>query len=156
MFKKFLFQLGLGFVLIALVLTGFSFAAKPVNLQWSAGGIGGGWYTMASGIAELIKTEYPEINIKVVPGARTLNPLRVNNGDADLAWGVSPFDLMALKGVEVFGEVGPAENLRSLGVSFSDNYIHIVVSKDFKAYTVEGMIKNKNARKDSATSRRIV
>ena len=68
MFKKLVFQLSLILLLLCFGTTMFSMAATPITLVWSAGGVGGGWYTVAAGIAELVKEAAPEISIKVVPG----------------------------------------------------------------------------------------
>ncbi len=39
-------------------------ALEAVTLEWSCGAVGGGWYTMAAGIAEIVKEQVPEITIK--------------------------------------------------------------------------------------------
>ena len=47
-------------------------AAQP-SLTWTAGAVGGGWYAISGGMAELIR-EKAGLNIKVIPGvsARSL------------------------------------------------------------------------------------
>jgi TRAP-type uncharacterized transport system substrate-binding protein len=45
---------------------------KSVSLTWTAGPVGGGWYTIAGGIAELVR-DTAGISIKVIPGGGTQN-----------------------------------------------------------------------------------
>ena len=40
----------------------------PATYSWTAGGMGGGWYTQAGGMAAIVKNTVPEITIKVIPG----------------------------------------------------------------------------------------
>ena len=53
-------------------------AAAQQTLEWVAGSLGGGWYTMAAGLSSLIKDENPDIQIRVVPGGGLANATRVN------------------------------------------------------------------------------
>ena len=47
----------------------------------------GGWYTMAAGIAALVKDENPEMQIRVVPGGGLANPTRMGNNQSQMGWG---------------------------------------------------------------------
>jgi TRAP-type uncharacterized transport system substrate-binding protein len=58
---------------------------SPITLTWVAGGVGGGWYTQAGGLAQLINENEPKITIKVVPGGGLVNPVRVSTGKDDLS-----------------------------------------------------------------------
>ena len=51
---------------------------KPTTLTWVAGGVGGGWYVQAGGIARLIAEKEPKLTIKVVPGGGVVNPVRTS------------------------------------------------------------------------------
>ena len=51
-----------------------SFAAIPVRAV--AGGVGGGWYTVMAGLAEIIGKDNPDINMQVIPGAGLSNSPR--------------------------------------------------------------------------------
>src|SRR5206468_27764 len=44
-------------------------AQQQKNITWTAGQVGGGWYSQAGGFVELIKSKDPAFNIKVIPGA---------------------------------------------------------------------------------------
>ena len=59
-------------------------ADKQITLTWTAGGLGGGWYTIAGGLADLIHSVHNDIVIKVIPGGGTVNPALVNKKEADL------------------------------------------------------------------------
>ena len=48
-------------------------AQQGKNITWTAGQVGGGWYSQAGGFVELIKSKDPKFNIKVVPGAGIQN-----------------------------------------------------------------------------------
>lgn len=73
-----------GIVLIAVVsVFGIGGAGAQQALTWTAGPVGGGWYQMAGGFAELIR-EKGGITVKVIPGGGTQNPKIIENGDA--AW----------------------------------------------------------------------
>lgn len=71
---------------------------KPATYTWISGGMGGGWYTVAGGLARLINEKDPRITIKVIPGGGVSNPLALSNGDADIAQGVGWVDKAAYKG----------------------------------------------------------
>jgi TRAP-type uncharacterized transport system substrate-binding protein len=57
-----------------LVFAALPLQAEQVTLTWTAGGAGGGWYSIAGGIATIIKEADPDIVIKVVPGGGLQNP----------------------------------------------------------------------------------
>ncbi|MHC4717396.1 MAG: hypothetical protein ACYS5V_10535 [Planctomycetota bacterium] len=40
--------------LFLILTTPGALALKPVTLEWSCGSVGGGWYTMGAGIAEIV------------------------------------------------------------------------------------------------------
>lgn len=142
MFKKFLFQLILILVLLCFGVTMFSFAeATPITLVWSAGGVGGGWYTVAAGIAELVKETYPEINIKVVPGESQLNPIKIERGDVQLGLGLFPFDVMAFKGTGIYNT--PATKVRGIGGSVSNVYVHYLAYADYEANSIGEIVEKK-------------
>lgn len=109
---------------------------KPVTLTWVAGGVGGGWYAQAGAIASLINQKEPKISIKVVPGGGVVNPVQVSSGDADLGWGITFVDKMALLGVPPLYEK-PNPKVRSIGGYFGYYHIHFVASADKGITTVE-------------------
>jgi TRAP transporter TAXI family solute receptor len=121
--------------------TGTSRALEPTTLEWSCGSVGGGWYTMGAGIAEIVKAAVPEITIKVIPGGGTLNPPRVGEAKALMAWGLPPFVATAMQGMEPYDKKYP--DIRCIGGSFSDNNLHWAAAKDTGATSIEELIVNK-------------
>jgi hypothetical protein len=113
---------------------GPAFAAQDVKLQpqtmtWVAGGVGGGWYVQAGGIARLIKDKEPKLVIKVVPGGGVVNPVRVSMHKDDLGWGITFVDKMAIEGQKpIYKKAYP--DVRSLGGIFGIYHIHFVAARD--------------------------
>jgi TRAP transporter TAXI family solute receptor len=101
----------------------------PATLTWVAGGVGGGWYVQAGGIARMITEAEPRLILKVVPGGWVVNPVRVSSGKDDLGWGITFVDKMAFKGMApLFKTANP--NVRSVGGIFGTYYIHFVAGQD--------------------------
>ncbi len=110
----------------ALALGLFSTAAASAEtLEWTAGQIGGGWYTMASGMAKLIMDENPDLTIRVVPGGGTANPSKVQKEQSQLGMGLDIFTRAAREGKGIY-EGAPHDKLMMIGQSFSDNYMHLL------------------------------
>jgi TRAP transporter TAXI family solute receptor len=100
---------------------------KQTTLTWSAGGLGGGWYTMAGGFADVIHSACKDIVIKVVPGGGTVNPALLNKEDVELGWGLPFMNFAAFNGEEPFDS--KASNLRAIAGGMSMNYFHFYVGK---------------------------
>jgi uncharacterized protein len=120
-------------VLLVIGLVGFAggpaFAAdKQITLTWTAGGLGGGWYTIAGGLADLIHSVHNDIVIKVIPGGGTVNPALLNKKDADLGWGLPFMNFAAFNGEDPFES--KLEDLRALAGGMSMNYFHFFVGAD--------------------------
>jgi uncharacterized protein len=92
-------------------------ARAQQSIEWVAGSLGGGWYTMAAGLSALIKDENPEIQIRVVPGGGLANSTRVNNGQSPIGWGIDAFAASAARGEEPYTQ--KHERLRCLGTGYS-------------------------------------
>jgi len=112
---------------------------KPITLTWATGGVGGGWYPQAGGIAELIKSKEPKITIKVIPGGGVVNPVRVSKGDDDLGWGITAIDVSAFAGKAPYTEA--YSDFRSLGGTFQLATHVYVVAKEMGITTVEEMVE---------------
>jgi TRAP transporter TAXI family solute receptor len=143
--------LGMAFTTVP-ALAGSSAGLKPITMTWVAGGVGGGWYVQAGGIAELIAKKEPKIIIKVIPGGGVANPVRVSRHTADLGWGITFVDKMAFKGLKpVYKESNP--NIRSLGGIFGIYHVHFLAAKDQGIHTVgelADMIKSGKALRVAA------
>ena len=117
-------------------------AAQP-SLRWTAGAVGGGWYAISGGMAELIR-EKAGLNIKVIPGGGTQNPVLVEKGDADLGMGLPPLLGAALRGEDPYpGQKHPS--LRAIAGNMSLNTFHFYVAadSDFAKMSMEEIFKGK-------------
>ncbi len=112
----------------ALALPVLRAAQAQQSLEWVAGSLGGGWYTMAAGLSALIKDENPEIQVRVTPGGGLANSTRVNRNQSPMGWGIDTFAASARKGEEPYSE--KHENLRSLGTGYSPTEHHLLRRAD--------------------------
>ncbi|MBR0651437.1 TAXI family TRAP transporter solute-binding subunit [Roseomonas terrae] len=101
----------------ALALPFIRTASAQTTLEWVAGSVGGGWYTMAAGLSSLIREENPDIQIRVVPGGGLANPTRINNGQSQMGWGIDAFSASAVQGVEPYS--AKHDKIRCLGTGYS-------------------------------------
>jgi hypothetical protein len=102
--------------------------AQQVTLTWTAGGAGGGWYSIAGGIATIVKEADPDLVIKVVPGGGLQNPAVVASKGAEIGWGLPFLNAAAYKGMAPFEK--PLEELRALAGGMSMNYFHFYVDAE--------------------------
>ena len=108
--------LGLG-AAAALALPFVRTARAQQSLEWLAGSLGGGWYTMATGLASLVQEENADIHIRVTPGGGLANPTRLQQGQTQIAWGIDAFTAAAAKGEDPYN--ARHDKLRHLGVGYS-------------------------------------
>ena len=120
---------------------GIAGTAAAETLEWTAGQIGGGWYTMSSGMAKIVMDANPDLTIKVVPGGGTANPSKVQKGTSQLGMGLDIFTFAARNGSGIY-EGAPHDKLMTIGQSFSDNYLHFLRAADaefdFASFFKEG------------------
>src|SRR5256712_7524069 len=76
-------------------------ASAQLSLTWTAGAVGGGWYAISGGMAELLR-EKAQLTIKVIPGGGTQNPVLVQKGDAEIGMGLPPLLDAAMKGQDPY------------------------------------------------------
>ena len=134
-------------IFVILVFSSTSLAAnessmefEPVTLTWVAGGVGGGWYTQAGGLAQLINENEPKITIKVVPGGGLVNPVRVATGRDDLGWGITFVDRSAFEGkAPLYEEEYP--DVRSIGAIFGIYNIHFVAAENQGLENIDGLMQ---------------
>ncbi len=98
---------------------------EPTTLTWVAGGVGGGWYVQAGGIARMIAEAEPNLILKVIPGGGVVNPVRVSNHKDDLGWGITFVDKMAFKGLAPVYK-NPNPDVRAMGGIFGIYHIHVL------------------------------
>ncbi|MBN3562765.1 TAXI family TRAP transporter solute-binding subunit [Aliamphritea spongicola] len=125
----------------AAIALGVSVSANAEVLEWTSGQLGGGWFTMASGVSNLVKDAYPDLTLKIVPGGGTTNPTKIDRGISQFGWGLDTFSYQASKGVVLYNNK-PHENLMMVGMSFSDIFYHMVASENAKYNSIEDLLKN--------------
>lgn len=134
---------GLG---ILLAVAGAQAQQKAVSLTWTAGPVGGGWYLMAGGIAELIR-ETTGMTIKVIPGGGTQNPPIIDKGDAEVGWGLPPVLNAAWNGEDPYDKPPHAgrkmQNLRAVAGGMSVNTFHFYVGAETPFKTMDEVFKQK-------------
>jgi len=128
---------------MALIAAFASGAPAQQSMTWTAGAVGGGWYAISGGMAELLR-EKAGLNIKVIPGGGTQNPLLVEKGDAELGMGLPPLLGAALRGEDPYpGQKNPS--LRALAGNMSLNTFHFYVAADsaYAKMSMEEIVKGK-------------
>jgi TRAP transporter TAXI family solute receptor len=117
-------------LLLALTVVGAPVggARAQQSLTWTAGAVGGGWYAISGGMAELIR-EKAGLNIKVIPGGGTQNPVLVAKGEAEIGMGLPPLLGAAARGEDPYpGQ--KMDTLRALAGNMSLNTFHFYVAAD--------------------------
>ena len=143
---------------VAACALGLSTAASAETLEWTSGQLGGGWYTMVTGLAKIIMDANPDLTIKVVPGGGTANPSKVDSGKSQLGFGVDIFTFAAVKGKGLY-EGKPHQNLRLIGQSFSNSYLQFLRAKgapyDFKTFFTDGKNANLSVTKAGSSTEKL-
>ena len=122
--------LGLAAALLAL-LTGPTFAqpaGSPQAITWTAGALGGGWFSVSSGLAALLR-EKANLTIRVIPGGGAQNPVLVDKGDAAIGLGLPPLLGAALRAEDPY-QRRKLEGLRALAGNMSPTFLHFYVAAD--------------------------
>jgi hypothetical protein len=114
-------------------------ALKPATYSWTAGSMGGGWYTQAGGMAALVKNNVPEITIKVIPGGGTKNPPLVDSGQNEIGWGVGYVDKAAYNGTAPLFDRS-FKNIRGLAGNFSVDFYHFLAAKSTGITTIDELV----------------
>jgi len=118
--------------------------AAQQSLTWTAGSVGGGWYAISGGMAELLR-EKAQLNIKVIPGGGVQNPVLVQKGEAELGMGLPPLLQLAINGDPETYKGQKMPDLRALAGNMSLNTFHFYVAADspYASMSMEDIIKGK-------------
>jgi len=127
------------FILFILTLS----LSHAQTLTWTAGGVGGGWYTIAGGISNMIHEKSGGITVKVIPGGGTVNPRLVDKGDCELGWGLPFLNVAAWNGEDPYDK--KHTELRAIAGGMSLNYFHFYVAADSPIKTMDEVFKQKKA-----------
>jgi TRAP transporter TAXI family solute receptor len=127
---------------ISLLILSFS-SAGAQTLTWTAGGVGGGWYTIAGGIANIINEKAGGVTAKVIPGGGTANPSLVDKGDCELGWGLPFLNVAAWNGEDPYTR--KHANLRAIAGGMSLNFFHFYVGTETPFKTMDEVFKQKKA-----------
>ena len=127
------------FILFILTLS----LSHAQTLTWTAGGVGGGWYTIAGGISNMIHEKAGGITVKVIPGGGTVNPRLVDKGDCELGWGLPFLNVAAWNGEDPYDK--KHTELRAIAGGMSLNYFHFYVAADSPIKTMDEVFKQKKA-----------
>ncbi len=126
------------------VSAGLTFGAQAQTIEFVAGQLGGGWYTMATGMAKLLQDKNAGLQVRVVPGGGTANPTKIQQGQSQLGMGLDIFAKAARDGTEIYAG-NPHSKLMMLGQSFSDNYLHVMRAEG-ASLSFEDIFKTKNIK----------
>ena len=130
----------IGAVLVAaMAVWALPATAQQKNLTWTAGQVGGGWYTQAGGFAELIKGKDSSFNIRVVPGAGIQNMSKIQQGETEIAWGLPPFIAASYNGQDPYKEKHPDMRLVMNGLGFV--HIQVGVPVEYPANSVKDVFE---------------
>jgi len=103
--------------------------AHAGTYEFTAGDVGGTWYTTAAGISALVHEKAPDITMKTVPGGGVSNPSKVDKGDSQFGLVQSIFAVAAVKGADPFTGK-PHQKLRLVADDLAINYLHMVKAAD--------------------------
>src|SRR6185369_4350393 len=104
---------------------------------WTAGSVGGGWYAISGGLADLMRDK-AGLAIKVIPGGGAQNAVLIQKGEAEIGMGLPPLLQAAVNGEDPYrGQKMP--DLRGLAGNMILNAVHFYVAADtvFASMSVE-------------------
>jgi uncharacterized protein len=123
------------------VASGVASAQRAVI--WSAGAVGGGWYSISTGMAELLRDK-ADLNVRVIPGGGAQNAVLVDRGDVEIGMGLPPLLGAAERGDDPY-RGKPIASLRALAGNMSLTVLHFYVAADspFARMTLEEIFRSK-------------
>ncbi|PHR72091.1 MAG: hypothetical protein COA66_07775 [Arcobacter sp.] len=126
-----------------LLVSGICLSASLLSaetLVWTSGQLGGGWYTMAAGMAKFIEKNDSSLNLKIVPGGGTSNPSKVEKGKSDLGLGLDTVTYLAANGKDIYKK--KHVNISLIAMGLSDIMFHVIRAKDAKYKNIGDLLKN--------------
>jgi len=132
---------GLGILATVCALTLAVSGASAQTYSATVGGLGGVWYTMFTGIAELVKEKDPGVIIRVIPGGGLIAVQKVGEGASELGFGFPWTVADGRAGREPFKAALP--DVRGVMSGFGSSYLQFVVDKRFGAASMDEIFKKK-------------
>ncbi len=132
---------GFGILATVCTLTLAGGGAFAQTYSATVGGLGGVWYTVFTGIAELVKEKDPGIIIRVVPGGGLIAVQKVGEGASEFGFGFPWTVADAVAGREPFKAALP--DVRGVMSGFGSSYLQFVVDKRFGAGSMDDIFKKK-------------
>lgn len=115
------------------LLLGATSAHASENLEWASGSPGGSWFSIVTGLANIVMNEHPDINIRIVPGGGRDNPSMIEGGISQMGLGIDFLAASAMRGEEPYNK--PHPSLRSLGGQWAPVEFHVIVpSNDERSF----------------------
>jgi TRAP transporter TAXI family solute receptor len=132
-------RLGSLAIVCSLVLT--TGVASAQTYTATVGGLGGVWYTMFAGIAELVKEKDPGIVIRVVPGGGLIAVQKVGEGASEFGFGFPWTVADGRAGRDPFKAALP--DVRGVMSGFGSSYLQFVIDKKFGAASLDEIFQKK-------------
>jgi uncharacterized protein len=132
---------GAGIFGLALVLTLGLGKVDAQTYTATVGGLGGVWYTMFTGISELVKEKDPGVVIRVVPGGGLIAVQKVGEGSSEFGFGFPWTVADARAGRDPFK--GALPDVQGVMSGFGSSYLQFVVDKKFGATSIDDIFKKK-------------
>jgi TRAP transporter TAXI family solute receptor len=109
-------------------------ASAQVTIKASAGQIGGGWYTIVSGLGEIINDVLKDkVSLVVVPGSGVSNIATCSLGHTPITMSFPPFIVAANKGIDPYDQKYPKTKV--IAANFGTSAQHFVTTrKDIATY----------------------
>ena len=129
---------------ILVTLCVLALCVSPASAQtYSAtvGGLGGVWYTIFTGIAELVKEKDPGVIIRVIPGGGLIAVQKVGEGGSEFGFGFPWTVADGRAGREPFKAALP--DVRGAMSGFGSSYLQFVVDKRFGATSIDEIFTKK-------------
>lgn len=100
------------------------------NFVWAAGSPGGSWYTIVTGLANLVMDKNPDMKIRIIPGGGRDNPALIDKDIAQIGMGIDFLAAAAMKGISPYDH--KMTTLRSIGGTWAPAEFHVIVPADEK------------------------
>lgn len=131
------------FIVGAGLTMGASDVRAQANLEWASGSPGGSWFTIVTGLANIVQEKNPDIKIRVVPGGGRDNPTMIEGGISQMGMGIDFLAAAATKGEEPYKK--KYTTLRSLGGTWAPAEFHVIIPAS-ETRTLDQILSDPKAR----------